>query len=543
MKTGIALGCLLLVALGLRLTGMSFGIYHADEPIVVNHALQYATGDLNPHFFKIPPLVSYLCFLVYGAWFVVGKMTGAFLSAASFQTLFVDYPEIFYWVGRIALGVIPGTITVWAVWSTLRRIAGDRAAIWSALAVTVNFLHVRDSHAIYTDILMTLLVWGSVDAALRFMRTPTVFCAAWAGLFVGAATAAKYNALLAGIAVLMAWLLVSRKISTAAAVAGGTVGAFALLNPFAILDFKTFWGEILAQAGAEGPSSVGHILGYSLAESCGWGLLVVAALGAAVIFIKRTDRHVACVLFSFPILFFVKLLFFSQPHERYVLPMIPFVAAAFGLGVNAVFLLMERKGKGMVISAACVMASMLIFGTVKSVAADVFFLRADTRDQAGAWIRKNVRPGSKIAFSDTRHRPRLFRDRAQWEASPDKIGINAKTRMEYEASASRPGYWLFFIEERALPSFAGVWEPVGPSIEELRRAGVEYVIIHYGTEADASWRGQLKSGARMVGRFSPYADADRTRPLETDSVTFAAYEWHELMSRTRFGPVLEIYQL
>src|SRR3989344_5891622 len=47
----------------LRIWGLNFGLpyqFHQDEPIVVNHALAYGAGDLNPHFFIIPPLASYI---------------------------------------------------------------------------------------------------------------------------------------------------------------------------------------------------------------------------------------------------------------------------------------------------------------------------------------------------------------------------------------------------------------------------------------------------------------------------------------------------
>ena len=65
-------GLLLILAAAflLRATGINFGLpylYHQDEPIVVNHALAYGAGDFNPHFFKLPPLLSYLLFIVYGA--------------------------------------------------------------------------------------------------------------------------------------------------------------------------------------------------------------------------------------------------------------------------------------------------------------------------------------------------------------------------------------------------------------------------------------------------------------------------------------------
>ena len=80
----------------LRTWGVSFGLYHADEPIVVNHALAYASGDLNPHFFKIPPLTSYVLFGTYGIFFLVGKIFSIFTSIADFERLFFQNPLVFY---------------------------------------------------------------------------------------------------------------------------------------------------------------------------------------------------------------------------------------------------------------------------------------------------------------------------------------------------------------------------------------------------------------------------------------------------------------
>jgi len=82
---------ILLIGFSLRLWGVHFGLphlYHADEPIVVNHALAYGTGDFNPHFFKIPPLVSYLLFICYGVFFVLGRAFGFFAGVQDFEFLF-----------------------------------------------------------------------------------------------------------------------------------------------------------------------------------------------------------------------------------------------------------------------------------------------------------------------------------------------------------------------------------------------------------------------------------------------------------------------
>ena len=91
------------LAFALRLWSVNFGlpyIYHADEPIVVHHALAYGTGDFNPHFFRIPPLVSYLLFICYGIYFLMGSALGFFQSIQDFEQLFIPIRPLFiFWHG------------------------------------------------------------------------------------------------------------------------------------------------------------------------------------------------------------------------------------------------------------------------------------------------------------------------------------------------------------------------------------------------------------------------------------------------------------
>lgn len=267
---------------------------------------------------------------------------------------------------------------------------------------------------------------------------------------------------------------------------------------------------------------------------------MIAAVGCVTSLVS--DRQRAAVIYAFPALFFVKLMCFSQPHERYVMPLLPFLALAFGRGVDMVFTAAERKGRNKWL-AACVMASTLLIGAVKIVTADMLFLAPDTRDQARVWIHEHVEPGTRIAFTDTRLRPQLERDRRQWDEEPARASTNRKTRMEYQASEPGKGYRLSFIEERPLPPFGSVWPAAPASVEALRKSGVRYVVAHQGTEGETAWRGELRTQARLIRRFSPYEDPSRVKPLESWSVTFAAYAWPELASRQRFGPVLEIYEL
>ena len=85
-----------LVALGaaLRLWGLGYGlpaVYNPDEVAIMNRALGFAQGDLNPHNFLYPTFYFYVLFVWEGLWFLVGRASGLFASRAAFErSFFVD---------------------------------------------------------------------------------------------------------------------------------------------------------------------------------------------------------------------------------------------------------------------------------------------------------------------------------------------------------------------------------------------------------------------------------------------------------------------
>lgn len=82
---------ILAVALAVRLIGISFGlpyVYYPDEAQIVNHAVAFGTGDLNPHYFIYPSLFMYVLFIIYCLSYVIGSLAGAFASTGDFIELF-----------------------------------------------------------------------------------------------------------------------------------------------------------------------------------------------------------------------------------------------------------------------------------------------------------------------------------------------------------------------------------------------------------------------------------------------------------------------
>ena len=87
---------ILLLALSVRLLGINYGlpyVLYPDEAVIVNHAMAFGTGDLNPHYFIYPSLYMYVLFIVYGMTYIGGRLLGAFGSTDDFIRLAEMYVE------------------------------------------------------------------------------------------------------------------------------------------------------------------------------------------------------------------------------------------------------------------------------------------------------------------------------------------------------------------------------------------------------------------------------------------------------------------
>jgi len=115
LKTNFLILIIMAIGLILRVWGVNFGLpyqFHQDEPIIVNHALAYGTGDLNPHFFVIPPLTSYILFALYIFYFLVANLCGICNGTEAFALSFFRDPTPFYIIGRLTVGVLPSLLSV-----------------------------------------------------------------------------------------------------------------------------------------------------------------------------------------------------------------------------------------------------------------------------------------------------------------------------------------------------------------------------------------------------------------------------------------------
>ncbi|GEM_PF-169033 len=540
----LLLGAILALGLALRVTGVPFGLphlYHADEPIVVNHALAYGAGDFNPHFFKIPPLVSCLLFVFYGLSYLAGRGAEIFEDAGDFEFLFLKDPTFFYLSARLIFGALLGTFSVWLLYRLIRGRFSEKAALLSAFFLAVNFLHVRDSHYIYADIPLLPVLIGAFFFLFNLAEGKG---SDWknhlaAGAFIGLATATKYN----GVALIAPYLAASllplrggegyplpviasdqrersnprdrhaslreaRDTSRIASPAFGglamtirvvlfwflaasaALAVYTLLNPFTWLDFNFFWKEVSLQSLAAGHTGFLHHLRYSLHGAVGPGLLAAGFIGIGMGLWGRERKRLTLLAFILP--YYFLLVFKSQPYDRYVLPLIPFFiffAADFISLISPPHphpLPFKGRGKGegkwLLVTAAVLLASP---GLAKAVLSDALFLKKDVRDLAKEWVESEIPSGSKLALEWQFFAPRL-----QWtkDQLKEKLKAAEKTpyfskvqerRIRFLLTGPNPKrYSLYFLSDSPEEGHFLFGEPTLPfDLSELKAKRVEYIFI------------------------------------------------------------------
>jgi len=153
--------------LGALLTGAALRIYpvwfalpygqaRPDETTALGHAVAILAGDPNPHFFHWPSLTFYA---FAGVFTLVSWIKGTLSNVDLFL------------VARSAVA-LAGTATILAIARLGRQVADDRTAALAAWFLAVAVLHARDSHFATVDVLLTLLITGSLVLVVEAMESP-----------------------------------------------------------------------------------------------------------------------------------------------------------------------------------------------------------------------------------------------------------------------------------------------------------------------------------------------------------------------------------
>jgi len=348
------------LALGaaLRVIGVQYGLPYGnlldpDEQSIVPRAWKLVHGGGgDPHWFDYPTLLMYV--------------------NAPFQT-WQSHPS--YLTARI-VGVLLGLGAIAAAWWLGRRAYGLTAGAVAAAVTAVCTIHVAYSRQAVTDVPLTLGV--GVTLALAVAGRIEL-----AGVAAGLATGFKYPGVFLAVPLVVAAWKEWRRLAVALVL---MALAFLASSPFVLVHRSEAWHaafrvQRLARKGWLGFEH-DHAAPIAFVDRLWHGLgpvLIVAALGLVVALARRTRTDL--ILASFAVVYFADLLTLRAHFDRYVLPLVPALAAL----------------AGRFRSLAPVTLLLLVVPLTWAVRDDKRLTRTDTRVIAARWVEAHLPRGAAVA--------------------------------------------------------------------------------------------------------------------------------------------------
>jgi Dolichyl-phosphate-mannose-protein mannosyltransferase len=434
---------LLAGSLALRVWGAKQGLpyaYNADENAhFVPKAIGLFGHGWNPHYFVNPPAYTYVLHVVFAAWF--GGRSGVSSSFAA------DPTEVFF-IARLVSAAL-GTLAVWLLYLAGTRLFADRRVGFLAAALLgVGFLPVFYSHLALNDVPTLAPICLSLYGTARVLRDGRLRDYVIAGVGLGVACSTKYTGgvtllpLLAAAGVAMVGA--DRRGRTIAigglALAGAcALAAFAVTNPYALLDFASFRDglnhqttvadDAMGKLGLTQSNGLAYYL-WTLTWGLGWIPAVAAALG--VVMVAKDSWRIAAVLVPAPVLF---LLFMGTQQRffgRWLLPVFPMICLLAAYALVRLALLAGRR-RAVLQPTLLTLAGVLLCGQglVASLHLGQVLSRPDTRNLARAWLVAHVPPKTKIVVE-----PVMPDGWAQDIGHPSPLTANGNRWVKYPTSRS-----------------------------------------------------------------------------------------------------------
>ena len=530
--TLLFLGGLLLVALLIRLPGITYGLpflYVPDEIGVVQSAGLVASGEFRTEVFIYPLLFHAFLIPAHGTYFLYCYLSGIVDSPAAFQEFYFSHPTWFYLTARL-ISLAFGLLTIWAIYLLGRTVYDRRTGLLAAIISTffpslVNFSRIGKVETLFCFSVIMGMVY--ISRVYRYNRWKDNILA---GIFGGLAVAAKYNGALIALPLLLAHILryiQNRRSGSRENQAGKFAAAAALMAlvslpflPFIYIGFKPGMELLLRlRSSLLTVGGDGGIMAYSRTFSlfcrnltAAAGVLLPILLVLSLLFyIFRGGKKEWLLLTPF-LVAALPLTFSGYPLVRYYLPwllitLIPLCALVIGLAGK----IPSSRGR---IFAVIVFLLLALFQPLGIIKKRIYLSRqTDTRSLAYDWVMENIPPDTFIALEN--NVPPI--------KSRENEGIPACDRYR---TIKIPNYYQSFYGGK---NWIGRTEEDTPTIEELQKEGISVVIVNssnYGKYEETP-----KSFPRRLGFYRNLAEKTRLLaefPRQPDK---------------RMGPGIRIYRI
>jgi len=303
--------------------------HHSDE--VGGSAAAWASRailnlDFHPKRFDYPALVIYLQGFVYGLKKICVQASGR-------NGDFFD----------LILSNIFSLITIFCCYSITYTLLKNKAfSLLSSVLLATSLIWVRNVHYQTVDIPLAAMTIATTYLTFHYLSSSSRLN--WEkyfllGIFVGLTASTKYNGSLILVLILPLITLSSKNFNKAIQrifVTGfSSILTFFLINPFILLDFEGFKQFIPGITRYRGSYHFGytasnaalHHLTVSFKDGYGLIPLIIALIG--IIWIVKTNlinKSQKMILVGYPILFFLIMTDTHFSFQRYILPIVPFLA-------------------------------------------------------------------------------------------------------------------------------------------------------------------------------------------------------------------------
>lgn len=407
MKFKLSIILLFLFSLSLRLYRLNWdnnNHLHPDERMIVMVSERISSSQLNPKFF------AYGSFPIYLLHFI------SYLFSANYDSATL--------YGRILSAIFDSFTVILIIRLFYLLFKSSKASLLAGLIYALSFFPIQLSHFYAVDTILNCFIFFTLYQLVKFFQTQKLHHAVFSGIGFGLSLATKISATMLicsiGATLTVNFLLsllkktryhqekLTRIITSAILILFFTVFTFILSEPYAILDFPTFWQQINEQRAMTRnafifPYTLQYVNTtsylYHLKNIFLWGLGpilgILALLGGIFTLLKlfkglfspgnEESEGSQLIIFVFFFAYFLTTGAFAVKFMRYCLPLYP----VFAIFISQFLFSLRKNFFPLVLL-------FFIFHLFWLSAFYSIYRLPNTRVQATTWIKRNIPPGSAI---------------------------------------------------------------------------------------------------------------------------------------------------